>query len=117
MRERWALVVQLHLAVVSFCCAVLEVKQLVLQICPGLSEGYVKEPNGHLYGVKELAVLIDCPLKREMEEVEMTRLAVVEKVQKLECSRQLQGEAHAVELEEMVKLQALVLEDDDCQFE
>jgi len=67
--------------------------------------------------VKELAVLIDCQWKMEMEEVEMTRVDVVEKVKQLECSQQFQDEVDVSEPEEMVKLQALVRHDDDCQFE
>jgi hypothetical protein len=67
--------------------------------------------------VKELAVLIDFQWKMEMEEAEMTRVDVVEKVQQLECSQQFQDEVDVSEPEEMVKLQALALHDDDCQFE
>lgn len=44
--------------------------------------------NGHIYGVKELAVLIDCQWNVKMEAVEMTRVAVVKKVRQLECSQQ-----------------------------
>jgi hypothetical protein len=44
-------------------------------------------------------------------------VAVVEKVQQLECSQKFQDEEDVAEPEEMVKLQALVLQDDDCQFE
>lgn len=48
----------------------------------------MKKENGHIYGVKELAVLIDCQWKVKMEAVEMTRVAVVEKVRQPECSQQ-----------------------------
>lgn len=61
-------------------------------------------------------MLIDFQWKVEMEAVEKTRVAVVEKVQQLECSQKFQDEEDVAEPEEMVKLQALVLQDDDCQF-
>lgn len=44
--------------------------------------------------MKELAALNDCQWKVEMEEVEMTRVAVVEKAQQLEYSEQFQDEVN-----------------------